>query len=257
MSFANKLYCLIEHKFKSINRHGAHSPFLFDLFNEVIDVPFAKSDLEALENYRRLLISDHHQILFEEHGAGNNQNRTMTVSEITHRSAIDRSEAKLLVNLCKHLAPKTVLELGTSTGVSAHVMNIGAPNAQITTVEGCGELANYIKQNYSHPRIDVIHATFDQFFESEIDNDIKYDLVYIDGNHTFDATLRYCEIIKNRHIHPNTCVIFDDIYWSKGMTDAWKKIVKDASNTLTLDFFKMGIVFFDHKLSKQHFRINI
>jgi hypothetical protein len=46
----------------------------------------------------------------------------------------------------------------------------------------------------------------------------------------------------------------DDIYWSKEMTKAWQEIKQDTNNTLTLDIYRMGFVFFGkEKLAKEDF----
>ncbi len=256
MQAMRKVISYLKHRFAATSVYGAHSPFLYELFNEVFDKPFSEQDRLAWEEHLSLLLSDRHPIRFEEHGAGNNQNRTMTIAEIAKSSSISSKEARLLINLTKHIHPATILELGTSTGVSANAFRIAAPEAKITTIEGCRELAEYIGTLRKDEQTQIIATTFDDFFASPSVVDQKWDLVYIDGNHAFDATLRYYEIIKEKHSHKGTCLIFDDIYWSAGMTNAWKKIITDPSNTLTLDLFCMGIVFFDPKLSKQHFCIN-
>ncbi|MDE5107691.1 MAG: class I SAM-dependent methyltransferase [Trichodesmium sp. St17_bin3_1_1] len=46
------------------------------------------------------------------------------------------------------------------------------------------------------------------------------DIADIDGHHEKLATLRYCELIKPM-LNPDSVVIFDDIYWSQDMYDAW------------------------------------
>lgn len=256
-NYGFKLSKFFYHKLMSINQHSAHSPFLFDLFKNVIHVPFDKSYKDDFKSYYNPLTHDKYAIRFEEHGAGNNQDKVLTISTITKRSAMRVDDAKFLIYLCKFLNPSIILELGTSTGVGAYALKIGAPNSNITTVEGCSELAKYIKSKYGLSNIEYIHSTFDHYFDAIIDKNTQFDLVYVDGNHTYDATLHYYEILKNKHSHSNTCLIFDDIYWSKQMFQAWKEIVKDSKNTLTLDLFNMGVVFFNPKLSKQHFRISI
>ena len=49
--------------------------------------------------------------------------------------------------------------------------------------------------------------------------------------------------------------IFDDIYWSPEMTEAWNTIKENEKVTLTLDIFQMGIVFFRKEQTKQHFTL--
>ena len=50
-------------------------------------------------------------------------------------------------------------------------------------------------------------------------------------------------------------MIFDDIYWSKGMEEAWKVIIQDNRVSLSIDLFEFGIVFFNQRMQKEHFII--
>ena len=52
-------------------------------------------------------------------------------------------------------------------------------------------------------------------------------------------------------------MIFDDIYWSKGMTEAWKTIIKHPSVSLSIDTFFWGIVFFNKDIEKEHYYLNL
>ena len=79
------------------------------------------------------------------------------------------------------------------------------------------------------------------------------EFVYLDGNHTEEATLRYFEILlQYKNI---TCIVFDDIYWSKGMMSAWKKICADARIELSLDFYWFGVIFLNGRMRKEHFSL--
>jgi len=51
------------------------------------------------------------------------------------------------------------------------------------------------------------------------------------------------------------CIIFDDIYWSEGMQQAWTEICARPEVTLSLDLFHMGVVFFNPGLTKEHYYI--
>ena len=70
------------------------------------------------------------------------------------------------------------------------------------------------------------------------------DLLFVDGNHRRDATLKYFhESLKKSK--PSSIFIFDDIHWSIEMEDAWEKIKSHSSVTLTIDLFFIGLVFFN------------
>ncbi len=257
MCYLWRVFKFTKHHLQATSIHGAHSPFLFELFNEVFNIPFHKVDKKLFKTYRKKRVTDKTPILFEEFGAGKNHNRTLTIGQIACKSAINQKEAKLLINLTRYLKPNHILELGTSTGVSTKALKTGAPHAHITTIEGCSNLSDYIKGDWEESNTEFIASTFDQYFDKIKNDEKKWDLIYIDGNHTFEATIKYYETLKNRHIHDKTCIIFDDIYWSKEMLKAWQEITNDTSNSLTLDLYNLGVVFFSHKLTKQHFKINI
>jgi predicted O-methyltransferase YrrM len=255
-----KTIFFLKHWFTSINRHGAHSPFLFSLFQEVFNKPISLDEKNEILALKKQYINNQNTITFEEFGAGNNNGKVLTISSIAKKTSINLTEAKVLINLCKVLNPTEIIELGTSLGISAKALTLGAPNARITTIEGCKEVSeisiNYFK-NQGNKNVTVINTTFDTYFKSIEQNKSSWDLVYIDGNHTFEATIRYYNLIKSNYSALHTCVIFDDIYWSEGMLKAWNQIINDDENTLTLDLFSMGLVFFNKELSKQHFKIRI
>lgn len=257
MRYLWRVFKFAKHCIKATTIHGAHSPFLFELFNQVFHAPFNKADKHQFQEYRIKKNSDTTTILFKEFGAGSNHDKRFTIGQLSKNSAINNREAKLLINITRFLKPKSILELGTSTGVSTNALRIAAPDATITTLEGCSELSNYIKNGWNDSNTEFITSTFDSYFQTIKYTEKKWDLVYIDGNHTFEATINYYNILKSRHIEHETCIIFDDIYWSKEMFKAWEQISIDKANSLTLDFYYLGIVFFSTKLTKQHFHINI
>jgi len=84
----------------------------------------------------------------------------------------------------------------------------------------------------------------------------NWDLIFFDGNHQEDATLRYFENLLN-FAHTDSVFIFDDIYWSKGMTNAWNTIKQHPKVTVTIDTFFWGLVFFKKELTKENFKIRL
>jgi hypothetical protein len=51
--------------------------------------------------------------------------------------------------------------------------------------------------------------------------------------------------------------VFDDIYWSKEMTEAWQEIKQHPKVNVTIDIFEMGLVFLRTEQPKQHFKITV
>ena len=82
-----------------------------------------------------------------------------------------------------------------------------------------------------------------------VKSNISFDLVFIDGNHRYEATLKYFELLKN-NLSDSALVIFDDIHWSSGMRRAWQEICSQKGIVFSINFFKLGIIVFDPKQSK-------
>ena len=126
----------------------------------------------------------------------------------------------------------------------------------VTSVEACPNTFQATKKNMNRLQLNNVsfyNSTFRAFLNG-ISPDTKYDLIYLDGHHDKDATLEYFSILK-QHIHSDTILILDDIYWSKGMLKAWQSICKDESVKVSLDLYFWGILFFKPGLSKQDFKI--
>lgn len=132
-------------------------------------------------------------------------------------------------------------------------------DARIITIEGAPEVykqANKTFEKLSISNIDARCGTFDEVLPNLLSELKQLDLVYIDGNHSEEATLRYFNMVKPL-LHNNSLVVFDDIYWSKGMTRAWEAIKADPGVQVTVDLFFLGLVFFRQEQARQHFRLRI
>ena len=83
-------------------------------------------------------------------------------------------------------------------------------------------------QKLGYDGITTITGNFDHTLEELCSQQDKIDLVYIDGNHRYEPTLRYFRQLLTR-ITPESVLIFDDIHWSPEMEAAWEEIRLDGS----------------------------
>jgi predicted O-methyltransferase YrrM len=181
--------------------------------------------------------------------------RFVRVKDIARRSSISRKKGELLFKLVKWLDPSTIVELGTSLGVSTMYMAMAAPKSQIITIEGCIDSANIARENFekvSLKNIQVIIGDFGDKLCDAFETCPSPDLVFVDGNHRQEPTLTYFNNCL-QHIHPETVFVFDDIHWSKGMEEAWAAICQHPDVKITIDLFHMGIVFFRTELSREDY----
>ena len=245
--------------FKSTNQHGVHSPFVFNL---VTDCFYNHKNYEAYKriyNYRKTLINSNTKIEVTDLGVGSQvmKQQARKVSVMAKNAGTFYKRAKLLYRLVNYLECKNILELGTSLGIATHTMGLANPKANITTIEGCPNISEFTKTNFKKEQLENIHLITENFNKAlQYLKPNTYDLIFFDGNHQKEATLQYFESLLET-AHNNTVFIFDDIYWSNGMTEAWEHIKEHPKVTVTIDTYFWGLVFFRKEQAKEHFIIRV
>ncbi len=238
---------------ESVNRHDVHSPFVFDLVEEVLRKPLSKSKSKQIELERKFLLKDNSAVLIDDLGV--KKSRESKVNEIAAHSLKDAKHAAILRKLVEHYSPKSVFELGTSLGISTAYL--AQEDTPVFTIEGSEAILHHAKvvwQNLGINQIKAYLGSFDDLLDTVWSEIEQPAMIFIDGNHTYRATLHYFDYFIDR-LNSNSFIVFDDIHWSPGMEEAWKKIIADTRVSLSIDIFEMGIVFFRKGVEKQHFVI--
>ncbi len=247
--------------------YGIHSPFLYSFSEHCLYKDVAEQDLQIIENHRRSLLKDKRQILFSDFGAGSRSfagvrkntqgQRPESVSRLAKRALQRPSLTRLLFRISRYLEPATILELGTSFGISAACLSKGKPHARVITIEGCpgvSEMAAEFFSNQGLSNIRLMNGTFANVLPDLLPDLAPIDLVYLDGDHQYDNLLAYFSLIEE-HLSANAVLVIDDIRWSAGMRKAWNDLCRKEDITLAVDLGKMGLLFRNPDLSKQIIRI--
>ena len=180
------------------------------------------------------------------------------VSRIAKTAGISKRRAKLLYKTVRQFQPAKILELGTSLGLATAALSLAAPKARIDSLEGCPATAQVARsgfERYGLKNIEVHTGEFDELLPGLLKAN-RYDLVFFDGNHQKEATLRYFELCLAAATE-NSLFIFDDIHWSRDMETAWEQIKEHPEVTLTLDTYQWGLVFFRKDREKEHFTLRV
>lgn len=234
------------YQLRAQTRFELHSPFLFDISEQVINDRRHYYAFDELDHARTKLLADNTAIEVTDFGAGSHveKGRSRKVKAIAASSLITPRFGELLFKLCQLVQPATILEMGTSLGISAAYLAKGAPQAKVITLEGSAAIANIARNQWKSLQINNISGFTGEFSSTlpqalaELD---QVDLAFIDGNHRLQPTLDYFEQLKPK-LHSGSIVIFDDIYWSREMAQAWKTIRTDPMVTVSIDLFYKGIV---------------
>jgi predicted O-methyltransferase YrrM len=250
----HRLLSYLQYLIKAKNEHAFHSPFIYDFATKVVYTDKLFYAFDAIEKLRWQLQNDHSIIALEELGAKEKGTYTKKISHIIQQAVLPKKYAQLLFKCIDYFKSTAILEIGTNLGITTAYLASANSKASLVSIEGNAAISTLAIKNLQTLGLNntqIVTALFDNCLP-ELLGQTNFDFIYVDGNHTEAATLRYFEWIKTR-ASENTIVVFDDIYWSKGMTTAWQAIKKDACIGLTLDFYKFGMVFFKSDMVKQDF----
>ena len=238
--------------------HGVHSPFVFEFVANVLNDNRNFYCYAGIEKLRRELLRDKTVLQVEDFGAGStvaksNYRRVCNIA----RSALKPAKfGKLIFRMANHYNANTIVELGTSLGITTSYLASGNLKGTVYTCEGAKLVAQIAKRNFAElclENIKLIEGNFDETLQPLLNKLDVVDFAFIDGNHRKDPTIKYFNQLLEKS-NENSIFIFDDIHWSKGMEEAWKYIQRYPTVTLTIDLFFLGLVFFkkEHKV-RQHF----
>ena len=80
-------------------------------------------------------------------------------------------------------------------------------------------------------------------------------MAFVDANHSEDPTWRYFETIMSHRDDDFCMIVFDDIYWSEGMTKAWNRIAADPRVMTSIELPQMGIAIWRRGCQKEHYML--
>lgn len=176
---------------------------------------------------------------------------TRIVSEIFQKASTRHAWGMLLYHLIKEKQPKTVLELGTNLGVSgAYIVQAMQENRdrhkRLITLEGNPSLSERAEKHLAalcgEVDVKVITGMFMDTLPTVLSKWGPFDMVFLDGHHERNATLRYFDLISP-HLESGAWVVFDDLEpWSPTVRGAFRDIRSRYPKAKTADLVKLGVL---------------
>lgn len=235
-----------------------HSPFMFHLVLNVIYLKEEFYDYKSLSETRKKLSTDETVLNITDFGAGSRvfKGNERRVKDIAKHGISNEKYARLLFRLVNHFKPNTIVELGTSVGLTTMYLAAANKKAKVYTLEGSKEIAAFAKQQFKKNKfenIELVEGDFKDTFPILLNKLNNVDFAYVDGNHTKEASINYFMQLLPK-CNENSVLIFDDINWSQGMQEAWQHIKTHEQVKLSIDLFFVGIVLFRKEQKEQeHF----
>ena len=247
------------HLLSSRSRYRVHSPFVFELIREALKDKGRHDYPQSIEELRKELRKDRGVFLKKDFGTGgmNGTGYPVSTRAIATGSSSSRRKGRLLYRISKYFQPRTLIEMGTALGIGTAYLASASPGARIFSLEGCPELANRASSHLRRLKItnvEILEGEFSESLSVILTSGLVPDLVFIDGNHKKEAVTSYFNRLLP-YVHNNTVLIFDDIHWSREMSEGWSEITGNPRVTVSIDLFHTGLVFFRKESTKQHFVI--
>lgn len=253
----------ITHYWSATRIDVLHSPFVFDLYNSCIARQKTATELLPIETLRKSAQQNQTQITQQDFGAlgSLNKQRTKSIAYFAKTHAKPTRLAHIINRMVNIYGYQNCVELGTSLGFTSMCIAKGLPNnTKLITIEGASEIAQVAQQHFTQlnlaNKIDLRVGNFNELLPDVINELPQVDFAFIDGNHTYEATINYFNLLLPK-TNNNSVLVFDDIYWSKGMTRAWEEIKHHPKVTVTVDLFYIGLVYFRTQQVEEHFKLRV
>jgi precorrin-6B methylase 2 len=262
---------------------GVHSPYLFEWVRMVMMDKNGYYKWEEIEACRKKMLRDERELAFVDYGSAI-QSRSLEfrdarrVCDIAKGSLAKRKYAQMLARLVGWLDAShslengsgtaygleyrglTIVELGTSLGVTTAYLAAMDSRNRVVTFEGCEAVADVAKENWKALNINNIECRVGEItvdsLQLAVDDWRGIDVAFIDANHTYTSTCEYFDVLA-RKVHEKSVIVVDDIHYSEEMEKAWKRICADERVTSTIDLYQMGLVFFDKHYWRRNYKMRL
>ncbi|MDR1609945.1 MAG: hypothetical protein LBS08_00340 [Candidatus Symbiothrix sp.] len=210
---------------------GVHSPFIYNLITKVIEEKTPYYVFDEIEQFRKGL-SLRKETQHKNYGA-------------------------LLFRIVHFFKCRNVLQIRACTGVlSLYLSMASRKDCTCYALEENSGLLEAVKVFAEQQRLKNL-----RFMEGDYAENLEklkafipsFDLIFVNQSGNPEKTLESIELSKH-FIGEKSILIIDGISKNKAMKALWEKIKNHSETRVAIDLFALGIVFFDKKLHKQHYK---
>jgi predicted O-methyltransferase YrrM len=238
--------------------YGIHSPFVFYVVRELLYEFNPYYAFKQIDAARRALLKDGRTVNTDTLGESSvNCRKRKKVKDLFREGSLPVKYGKFLFRLINYFEARSILELGTGIGFGTLFLALPDSRSSVTTIEGNRDISGIAKGVFEMvgiTNVKVVNGHFKELLPGILEDRDRLDFVFIDGDHCKESTLQYFEMCLPKACN-NSVFVFDDIHWSPGMEEAWQTIVDHPSVTVSLDLYRIGVVFFRKECQKQYYRV--
>ncbi|MDR0864457.1 MAG: hypothetical protein LBO74_05940 [Candidatus Symbiothrix sp.] len=231
-----KLYRKLRYR----NGHGVHSPFVYNLITKVIEDQSPYYAFEEIENFRKSLLV-----------------RQDEISRITAKETQPPNFGKFLFRMVNFFKCRNVIEIGSTTGVMGLYLAMASrTQCDCFLLEERTGLWQAVKENALAHNLNKLHC-----IEGDYEENLKTlhsrlpeaDLIFI-NQLPRSIGIEKGILLCKPFIKETSILILNDIIKNKEMKNLWSLLKDHSQSRVTMDLYTIGIVFFDDKLPKRHYK---
>ena len=236
---------------------GVHSPYMYHFTQYVVyerNPFYAYLDIEA---ERKALLQETDKCLYKDGETG--QCRTRTLRAITRRLSLPPKCAQLLYRVVRHARCRTVLEVGTSLGLTAAYLASPDSKADCVAIEPeteLAEVAEMVLDDLQIKNVRVMQGEVSGLLPDVLRGWERLDFAFVDLHGDADTTWFCFEQCVGK-AHAGTLMTIGQPYRTPAMTHTWERIKAHPQVTSSIDLGRVGLVFFNTDLHKQHYRMRL
>lgn len=218
--------------------YGVHSPFVYNLINNVIEEKHPFYAFEDIERIRKEILQT-------------NKCLAKQINKMTQH----RRYGELLFRMVNYFRPVTVLQVGGSTGLMSLYLSMASPSTHCYVLDESGltELINPFKEKHKLSNLHFLEGSYQQSI-ADLKNKLRtIDVIFVNVGQDAGRTKEIYQQIKP-FIAEETIVIIDAIRSRREMKSFWKELKKDTEVSVTMDLEVLGLVFYNKKLTKRHYK---
>lgn len=244
---------------------GIHSPSLFYIVRFLFRDKNSYYCFETIEQRRASLLANRDVVEVIDYGSCGCPSGMRVMRRISDVAKYQLECAQVQQVLFRLLAymnegehrPLEILELGTSLGITTtYLASVDSKN-RVMSFEGSSSIASLARKQWQLLGLENIECVEGRIEDTLYNNArARLDFVYVDANHTYEATMEYVHFLLDR-MSPKGIVVVDDIHYSREMYRAWEELKKDKRVTSSMDLFHVGLLFVNPYYMKRHYTISL
>lgn len=220
--------------------YGVHSPFTYNLITKVIEEKTPYYIFEDIENFRKELLSR------------DNPEKNFIVQETQ-----SKNYGALLFRLVNFFKCRAVLQIGGSTGLMSLYLALPLRKSCDCYVleerTGLLETIRTFAENHSLENLHLMEGDYTENLHRLKLKITSFDFIFINAMGDSQKTCEALRLIE-AFICPDTVMVIDNILQDKAMKKLWQEIKNRPDVRNTIDLLSLGLVFFNPRLHKQHYK---